>query len=101
MVCWHDRPVTVESINEVVRSAAGGPRWKGILEYEDDPIVSSDIIRNEASSTYDSLATMVLGDKVSKTLAWFDNGWGYAHRVVDLLRRFEQIDKLAEKEVSQ
>jgi len=41
----------------------------------------------------------VLGDKVSKTLAWFDNGWGYAHRVVDLLRRFEQIDKL-EKEVA-
>jgi len=102
MVCWHERPVTAEAINEVVRSAAGGPRWKGILEYEDDPIVSSDIIKSEASSTFDSLATMVLGEKVSKTLAWFDNGWGYAHRVVDLLRRFEQIDKQEkQKEVSQ
>ena len=96
MVCWHDRPVTVESINEVVRTAASGSRWKGILEYEDDPIVSSDIIRSEASSTFDSLATMVLGDKVSKTLAWFDNGWGYAHRVVDLIRRFGQIDEKKE-----
>jgi len=37
---------------------------------------------------------MVLGDRVSKTLTWFDNGWGYAHRVVDLLRRFEEIDRL-------
>jgi len=97
MVCWHDRPVTVESINEVVRSAANSSRWKGILEFEDDPIVSSDIIRSVASSTFDSLATMVLGEKVSKTLAWFDNGWGYAHRVVDLIRRFEKLD---EKEVS-
>ena len=97
LVCWHDRPVTVEAINEVVRTAAASSRWKGILEYEDDPIVSSDIIRSEASSTFDSLATMVLGEKVSKTLAWFDNGWGYAHRVVDLIRRFEKLDA---KEVS-
>ena len=97
MVCWHDRPVTVEAINEVMRTAAASSRWKGILEFEDDPIVSSDIIRSEASSTFDSLATMVLGDKVSKTLAWFDNGWGYAHRVVDLIRRFEKLDG---KEVS-
>ena len=99
-VCWHDRPVTIEAVNEVMRTAAGSERWKGILEYEDDPIVSSDIIKSEASSTFDSLATMVLGEKVSKTLAWFDNGWGYAHRVVDLLRRFEQIDKQEKKEVS-
>jgi glyceraldehyde 3-phosphate dehydrogenase len=96
MVCWHDRPVTVEAINEVVRTAATSSRWKGILEFEDDPIVSSDIIRSEASSTFDSLATMVLGDKVSKTLSWFDNGWGYAHRVVDLIRRFGQLDEKKE-----
>lgn len=100
MVCWHDRPVTVESINEVVRTAAASSRWKGIVEYEDDPIVSSDIIRSEASSTFDSLATMVLGEKVSKTLAWFDNGWGYAHRVIDLVRKFEEIDRGQKKEVA-
>jgi glyceraldehyde 3-phosphate dehydrogenase len=98
MVCWHDRPVTVESINEVMRTAAASSRWKGILEYEDDPIVSSDIIRSEVSSTFDSLATMVLGERVSKTLAWFDNGWGYAHRVVDLIRHLQQLDEQAEKQ---
>jgi glyceraldehyde 3-phosphate dehydrogenase (phosphorylating) len=93
LVCWHERPVTVEAVNEVVRTAAGSARWKKILAYEDDPIVSSDILLSEYSGTYDSLATMVLGDDVSKTLTWFDNGWGYAHRVVDLLRCFEQLDR--------
>jgi glyceraldehyde 3-phosphate dehydrogenase (phosphorylating) len=93
LVCWHERPVTVEAVNEVVRTAAGSARWKRILEYEDDPIVSSDILLSEYSGTFDSLATMVLGDDVSKTLTWFDNGWGYAHRVVDLIRCFEQLDR--------
>ena len=99
LVCWHDRPVTVEAINEVIRTAAGSQRWQGILEYEDDPIVSSDVLHSESSGIFDSLATMVLGDKVSKTLCWFNNGWGYAHRVVDLLRHLEQLDNSG-KEVS-
>ncbi len=45
------------------------------------------------SGTFDSLATMVLGTHVSKTLTWFDNGWGYAHRVVDLIRCFQKLDQ--------
>jgi glyceraldehyde 3-phosphate dehydrogenase len=93
LVCWHERPVTVEAINEVVRTASGSSRWKRILDYEDDPIVSSDILLSQFSGTFDSLATMVLGKNVSKTLTWFDNGWGYAHRVVDLLRCFEKFDR--------
>lgn len=94
LVCWHDKPVTTTAINEVVRTAATS-HWKGILRYEADPIVSSDIVRLPYSSTFDSLATMVLADKVSKTLAWYDNGWGYAHRVVDLITRFAQFDREA------
>lgn len=93
LVCWHDREVTVEAVNEVVRTAAATDRWKDILEYATDPIVSSDILLSKYSGTYDSLATMVLGKNVSKTLTWFDNGWGYSHRVVDLLRCFESFDK--------
>ncbi len=91
LVCWHQRPVTVEAVNEAVRAAAGAG-LREILGYETEPIVSSDILLSEQSGTFDSLATMVLGNDVSKTLTWFDNGWGYAHRVVDLLRRFEQFD---------
>jgi glyceraldehyde 3-phosphate dehydrogenase len=74
-----------------VRTATS--RWPGILHYEDDPIVSSDIIRSSYSSTFDSQATMVLGERVSKTLAWFDNGWGYAHRVVDLVRQLAALEE--------
>ncbi|HEY9421324.1 MAG TPA: glyceraldehyde 3-phosphate dehydrogenase NAD-binding domain-containing protein [Thermoanaerobaculia bacterium] len=95
LVCWHERPVTVEAVNEVVRTAAATERFKEVVYYEDDPIVSSDILLTPYSGVYDSLATMVLGSNVSKTLTWFDNGWGYAHRIVDLLRRFERFDKEA------
>ncbi len=94
LVCWHDQPVTRTAVNEVVRTAAAS-RWQGILDYEDDPIVSSDIVRSTFSGTFDALATMVIGDRVSKTLTWYDNGWGYAHRAVDLIRRFTEIDAAA------
>jgi glyceraldehyde 3-phosphate dehydrogenase len=95
LVCWHEKPVTELAINEVIRTAAASDQWRGILSYEDDPIVSSDIIRSTYSSTFDSMATMVQKENVSKTLAWYDNGWGYAHRVVDLIRKFMEIDKEA------
>ncbi len=95
LVCWHEKPVTELAINEVIRTAAASDQWREILSYEDDPIVSSDIIRSTYSSTFDSMATMVQKENVSKTLAWYDNGWGYAHRVVDLIRKFMEIDKEA------
>ena len=95
LVCWHEKPVTQVAINEVVRTAAASAKWRGILNYEDDPIVSSDIIRSTYSSTFDSQATIVQKKNVSKTLAWYDNGWGYTHRVVDLIRKFVEIDKEA------
>jgi len=79
----------------VVRTAASTDKWRAIIDYEDEPIVSSDIIRSPYSATFDSLATMVMGNQVSKTLAWYDNGWGYAHRVVDLINRFTKLEKEA------
>jgi glyceraldehyde 3-phosphate dehydrogenase len=93
LVCWHPSPVSVESINEVVRTASTTGRWQRILDYTGDPIVSSDIQQSAFSGTFDSLATMTLGERVSKTLTWFDNGWGYAHRVVDLVRRFAEVEE--------
>jgi glyceraldehyde 3-phosphate dehydrogenase len=98
LVCWHAKPVSVAAINEVLRTAVGSARFRGILDYEDEPIVSSDVLHTPTSGTFDSLATMTLGTHVSKTLTWFDNGWGYAHRVVDLLRRFAALDAGAKPE---
>ncbi len=95
LVCWHEKPVTKVAINEVVRTAASTDKWRDIIEYEDEPIVSSDIIRSPYSTTFDSLASMVMDDQVSKTLSWYDNGWGYAHRVVDLINRFSEMEKEA------
>jgi len=95
LVCWHDKPVSRTAINEVMRTAAASAPWKNILHYEPEPIVSADIVRSPFSSTFDAEATMILGDRVSKTLAWYDNAWGYAHRVVDLIQRFSELESEA------
>jgi len=60
---------------------------KNVLEYCEQPIVSSDVIGNPHSAIYDSLITKVLENDMVKTVAWYDNGWGYANRVVDLIGR--------------
>ena len=86
LTCWHPVGVTAEAINSAVQRAADQDLY-GILAYETEPIVSSDILRSTYSGTFDSLSTMVIGGKVSKTLTFYDNGWGYCHRVIDLLRR--------------
>ena len=93
VVCWHQRPVTVEAVNEAMRAAADEPAWERILDFEDGPIVSGDIRLCPFSATFDSLATMTIGERVSKTLSWYDNGWGYAHRAVDLIRRFVELER--------
>lgn len=77
------KEVTVEEINAAMKKAAEGP-MKGILEYTEDPIVSTDVIHNYHSSIFDAQATMTQG-KMIKVLSWYDNEWGYSARVVDLL----------------
>jgi glyceraldehyde 3-phosphate dehydrogenase len=86
MVSLLKRDVTPEEVNEVVRSAAAGP-FERIIEYTEEPIVSSDVIGNPHSSIFDALSTTVLGGNMLKTVSWYDNGWGYASRVVDLITR--------------
>ena len=78
------RPATVESVNAAMREAASGPMM-GILEYSEDPIVSSDIIGNPHSSIFDAPLTMVSGDRVVKVFSWYDNEWGFSNRMVDAL----------------
>src|SRR5262249_33212942 len=80
------RDVTVEEVNDAFRAAAdSGPLSGGILVYTDEPIVSSDIVGTAASCTFDSLLTMTMGSMV-KVFGWYDNEWGYSHRLVDLAR---------------
>jgi glyceraldehyde 3-phosphate dehydrogenase len=83
--------VTVEAVNEAVRAASDSPQLSGILEYCDNPIVSTDIIGNSHSSIYDAGFTGVLAEKYVRVLNWYDNEWGYSCRVVDLLERLDRL----------
>ncbi len=80
------RDVTAEEVNAAMKAAADG-EMAGILEYTEDPIVSSDIVGNPASSIFDSQLTKVIDGNLVKVVSWYDNEWGYSNRVVDLLTR--------------
>ena len=82
-----EREVTKEEINAAMKAASEGA-LKGILEYQEDPIVSIDIVGDNHSSIFDSLLTMVMGEKSNmvKVVSWYDNEWGYSNRVKDLVK---------------
>lgn len=84
LVVWLEKEVSVEEVNEKVKKYANG-KMKGILEYSEDELVSSDIIGNTHSSIFDSKKTMANGNLV-KVLCWYDNESGYSKRLVDLMK---------------
>lgn len=84
LVCNFEKEVTVESINKALKEASEG-ELKGILGYSDEPLVSIDYKGDDRSSIVDALSTMVMGDKMAKVMAWYDNEWGYSCRTVDLV----------------
>jgi glyceraldehyde 3-phosphate dehydrogenase len=77
------REVSVDEVNGAFRAASQSGRLAGVLEYSDAPLVSTDIVGSPASCTFDSLLTQVIGNMV-KVFGWYDNEWGYSHRLVDL-----------------
>jgi glyceraldehyde 3-phosphate dehydrogenase len=83
LVATLNREASVEEVNAAYRSAAERGPLAGKLMYTEDPIVSSDIVGSPASCTFDALSTMAIGTMV-KVLGWYDNEWGYSHRLVDL-----------------
>ena len=76
---------SVDEINAAFRAAAEGP-MKGILEFSDEPLVSTDIVHNPHSCIFDSLSTMAMGSTV-KVVGWYDNEWGYSNRTGDLVKK--------------
>ncbi|MES2604886.1 MAG: type I glyceraldehyde-3-phosphate dehydrogenase [Pseudomonadota bacterium] len=85
------KSVTVADIHEAVRAASDSDAMKGILEYADKPLVSTDIIGNSHSSIYDAAFTQVSGGNFVRVLNWYDNEWGYSSRVCDLLRLLQKF----------
>jgi glyceraldehyde 3-phosphate dehydrogenase len=78
-----DKPTTTEEVNAALKTAAQG-EMKGILAYTEDPVVSSDMMKNDNSSIVDAQLTKVLDGNLVKVVSWYDNEWGYSCRVVDL-----------------
>jgi len=93
LTCLLGRDVTKDEINAAMKKAADGP-LKGILQYTEDPIVSSDVLHSTYSSVFDAGLTMVLGEKSNfvKVFSWYDNEWGFSCRMVELI---EMVGKKA------
>ncbi|HJM39699.1 MAG TPA: type I glyceraldehyde-3-phosphate dehydrogenase [Planctomycetota bacterium] len=83
LVAVLDKEVTVDGVNAAIKACAEG-EMKGVLEYSEDPLVSSDILQNPHSSIFDAKSTMVMDSNMVKVVSWYDNEWGYSNRVCDL-----------------
>ncbi len=85
LTCELEKPATIEAVNAAAKKASQG-KLKGILQYTEDPIVSIDVVGNPHSSIFDASATMAVGKRHFKVLSWYDNEYGYAGRMVDMLK---------------
>ncbi len=93
LVAQLKKSATADEVNAAIKQAAEGP-LKGILDYCPDPIVSSDVIGNNASSIFDALSTMVIpkeGSNMVKVVSWYDNEWGYSNRTVDMIKKLAAL----------
>ncbi|RMF59135.1 MAG: type I glyceraldehyde-3-phosphate dehydrogenase [Calditrichaeota bacterium] len=90
LVAELDKNVEAADINKAIKDASQGA-MKGFLEYCEDPIVSSDIVDNPASSIFDSLSTRVMDGNFVKVVSWYDNEWGYSNRTVDILKKMASL----------
>ncbi|MFZ0390578.1 MAG: type I glyceraldehyde-3-phosphate dehydrogenase [Calditrichia bacterium] len=92
LVAELEKETSVEEINAAMKKAADGP-LKGVLQYMEDPIVSSDIVGNDHSSIFDSLSTNVMDGNFVKVISWYDNEWGYSSRTVALLKKMISLSR--------
>ena len=81
------RETSVQEINAAMRAASESGPLAGIMQYSEDPLVSTDIVRSPYSAIVDSLLTTVIDGTMAKVIAWYDNEWGYSNRLVDLVQR--------------
>lgn len=79
------RKTSVTEVNQVIKDAAANPRWKGVLAWSEDPLVSSDIIGRSESAIVDLGLTQVVDGDMVKIFAWYDNEWGYSNRLVEMV----------------
>ena len=93
LVAFVEQATTAEEVNETIRKSVEA-KYADVIEFVTDPIVSSDVIGSSQSGNFDSLATLVMDGTMIKSVIWFDNGWGYSVRLVEVLKMMiEQLEK--------
>ncbi len=92
MTFFTEKDVSISAVNHVMSTGAS-MHYPSSVEVVNDPIVSSDVLQSPYSCTFDSLATTTLGTHMLKTIAWFDSGWGYVHRVIEVMQRLHDMEK--------
>ncbi|MBN2588056.1 MAG: aldehyde dehydrogenase, partial [Candidatus Fermentibacteraceae bacterium] len=90
LVCNLGSDTTAEAVNGAMREASLG-ELSGVLQYSEEPLVSSDVIGNPFSSIFDSLVTRMMGPRMVKVLSWYDNEYGYSSRMVDFTRYMIEV----------
>ncbi|KAG9510495.1 Glyceraldehyde-3-phosphate dehydrogenase 2, partial [Fragariocoptes setiger] len=91
LTCRLKKETTYAKIKELMKKAAASDKWKGIIDYTDDEVVSTDFIGNTFSCVFDARAGIELNGKFMKLIAWYDNEFGYSHRVVDLIIHMDSV----------
>ncbi|MDR1569283.1 MAG: type I glyceraldehyde-3-phosphate dehydrogenase [Oscillospiraceae bacterium] len=86
------KPTTYEDIKATLKAASESDRWKGIIGYTEEDVVSSDFIHDPRTSIFDAKAGIQLNDTFVKLIAWYDNEWGYSNKVVDLISYMAKVD---------
>ncbi|MDR2505988.1 MAG: type I glyceraldehyde-3-phosphate dehydrogenase [Oscillospiraceae bacterium] len=92
LTCTLKTPTTYDDIKATMKAASESDRWKGIIGYTEEDIVSSDIIHDPRTSIFDAKAGIQLNETFVKLVAWYDNEWGYSTKVVDLIKHMAKVD---------
>ena len=92
LTCRLEKPATYDEIKAVMKKASESPEYKGIIEYTEDKVVSSDFITDPHTSIFDAGAGISLNEHFVKLVAWYDNEWGYSNKILDLISHMAQVD---------
>ncbi len=96
LTCRLAKPTTYEEIKAAMKEASESERFKGIIGYTEDAVVSSDFIDDARTSVFDATAGIMLSDTFVKLIAWYDNEWGYSNKVVNLIEHMYKVDHACE-----
>ena len=92
LTCRLEKPATYAQIKAAMKAASESEQFKGIIEYTEDKVVSSDFITDPHTSIFDADAGISLNDHFVKLVAWYDNEWGYSNKILDLVSHMAKVD---------